>query len=155
MKKFELGQTLGILANVGVIAGIIFLAMELQQNNEMMRAQTRGELSRELMGLLLEHVNDSDFMDIVRRGENGEELSDLEKRQIENYQNAYFWHWANIVYQNRMGMFDEEEFSVEMSIIRDLIIDRPGWKEHWCSVGSQLSTEVIMAVEGEEFGKIC
>ncbi len=81
MKKFELGQTIGVLANVGVIAGIIFLVMELQQNNEMMRAQTRGELSRDLMGLILENVNDSAFMDVVRRGDNSEELSELEQRQ--------------------------------------------------------------------------
>jgi len=32
MKKIDLGQTITILANVGVIAGIIFLAIEVQQN---------------------------------------------------------------------------------------------------------------------------
>lgn len=155
MKRFEFGQTLGILANAGVIAGIVFLAIELQQNNEMMRAQTRGELTRELMDLLLENIDDSDFMDVVLRGDNGEELSALEAKQYENYLSAYLWHWQNIVYQNRMGMFDEEEFSVEMGIIRDLIIDRPGWTERWCMARYALSTEVIRAVEGEEFGEIC
>lgn len=37
MKKIDLGQALGILANVGVIAGILFLGYELRQNNELMR----------------------------------------------------------------------------------------------------------------------
>ena len=32
MKKFDLGQTIQIVANVGVIAGIAFLAFELRQN---------------------------------------------------------------------------------------------------------------------------
>jgi len=32
MKKIDLGQTIQTLANLGVIAGIVFLAMELQQN---------------------------------------------------------------------------------------------------------------------------
>ena len=32
MKKIDLGQTIQIIANVGVISGIVFLAFELQQN---------------------------------------------------------------------------------------------------------------------------
>lgn len=40
MKKIDLGQSISILANVGVIAGIVFLAFELRQNNELLVAQT-------------------------------------------------------------------------------------------------------------------
>ena len=40
MKKIDLGQTLGILANVGVVFGILLLAYELNQNRQMMEAQT-------------------------------------------------------------------------------------------------------------------
>ena len=32
MKKIDLGQTISIFANLGVIAGITFLALELNQN---------------------------------------------------------------------------------------------------------------------------
>ena len=42
MKKIDLGQTINILANVGVIAGIVFLAFELQQNNELLGAQIQA-----------------------------------------------------------------------------------------------------------------
>ena len=41
MKKIDLGRTIGILANLGVIAGIIFLGVELRQNNELMEAEAR------------------------------------------------------------------------------------------------------------------
>lgn len=34
MKKIDLGQTFGILANIGVIAGIIFLAVEIDQSTK-------------------------------------------------------------------------------------------------------------------------
>jgi hypothetical protein len=33
MKKIDLGQTITILANIGVIVGIGFLAIEIQQTN--------------------------------------------------------------------------------------------------------------------------
>ena len=41
MKKIDLGQTISILANVGVIAGIVFLGFELRQNNALMAADAR------------------------------------------------------------------------------------------------------------------
>ena len=44
MKKIDLGQSITMLANIGVIAGIVFLAVELQQNNELLRVEV--ELSR-------------------------------------------------------------------------------------------------------------
>ena len=127
----------------------------LQQNNEMMRAQTRGELSRDLVGMLLLNINDSAFMDLLRRGNIGEELSELEAVQYENYRNAFIWHWQNIVYQRRMGLYDEEEFSMQMNIIQADMVDLPGTKDHWCSVRYAVSVELINAVEGEELGELC
>ena len=36
LKKLDLSQGITILANLGVIAGIVFLALELRQNNALM-----------------------------------------------------------------------------------------------------------------------
>ena len=33
MKKLDLGHTIPVFANAGVIAGIVFLGLKLQQNN--------------------------------------------------------------------------------------------------------------------------
>ena len=41
MKKLDVGQTISILANVGVIAGIIFLWLDLRQNHEQLEIQSR------------------------------------------------------------------------------------------------------------------
>ena len=41
MKKINLGQTITILANIGVIGGILLLAYELRQNNELLGSQNR------------------------------------------------------------------------------------------------------------------
>jgi len=40
MKKIDLAQTIGVLANIGVIAGIVFLAFELRQNSEQLELQS-------------------------------------------------------------------------------------------------------------------
>lgn len=42
MRKVDLGFTLSIIANLGVIAGIVFLAFELRQNNELLGIELRN-----------------------------------------------------------------------------------------------------------------
>ena len=34
MKKIDVGQAIGILANIGVLGGVVFLAVELRQNTQ-------------------------------------------------------------------------------------------------------------------------
>ena len=48
MKKIDLGQTIQTVANVGVIAGIIFLAIELAQNTDALKSQTVQTLQAEM-----------------------------------------------------------------------------------------------------------
>ena len=40
----DVGNIIGLIANLGVIAGIIFLALELRQNNRLLAAQGRYSL---------------------------------------------------------------------------------------------------------------
>ncbi len=42
MKKIDYGQAIQTLANVGVLAGIVFLGFELRQNNELLDRQIRA-----------------------------------------------------------------------------------------------------------------
>ena len=41
MKRIDLGKTVTLIANVGVIGGILLLAYELRQNNELKAAEAR------------------------------------------------------------------------------------------------------------------
>jgi hypothetical protein len=40
----DFGQVIGIIANIGVIAGIVFVAVEVRQNNRLLEAQARYSL---------------------------------------------------------------------------------------------------------------
>jgi len=39
MKRIDLGQTIQILADIGVVVGIAFLALEMRLNRELLRAE--------------------------------------------------------------------------------------------------------------------
>ena len=49
MKKIELGHTITILANIGVIAGIVFLAIELNQNTQQLALELRWQVNQRIV----------------------------------------------------------------------------------------------------------
>ncbi len=78
MKSFDLGQFVQTLANVGVIAGIVFLAFELRQNNELMEAEARFNrvtVSREAYNIL---STNRELAEIYVKVNNNESLTEVE-----------------------------------------------------------------------------
>jgi len=155
MELQKLNHWLTLLANLGVIAGIIFLAVELRQNNEMMRAQTRSQLANEVTELFTANMNDQAYAEILLKGNKGEELSEIEQYQYFRHRNAWLWYWNNVVYQFQIGLYDEQEFALQISVIRGDIDTRPGLKTHWCASRSRASPALVQAIEAESFGVYC
>jgi hypothetical protein len=116
MKKIDLGQAVTILANVGVIAGIVFLAVELRQNNHMMRAQTRNDIAQSVVSLLRD-ISDTELLEIANKATEGlNQLTRIESNKLLYGYLAQFRTWENIYYQFRMGLFDEDEFLAERGV---------------------------------------
>ena len=90
------GYWLTVIANIAVVGGIVFLAAEVRQNSRMMRAQTRNEVASGIVELLTFGLTDSEFLSTVVRGDAGEELTPLERRQYQQYRNAFLRYWENM-----------------------------------------------------------
>jgi len=82
MKKIDLGQTITILANLGVIAGIVFLGVELRQNNELMEAQARSNVSERLIGLAEALYQNPELAAALTKSRNDQDLSDVEEEML-------------------------------------------------------------------------
>ena len=82
MKKLDLGQIVTLLANLGVIAGIVFFAYELQQNNQLLEAEARATR----IGLRVSHSDvlfrDQQFAEIMSRAQAGDDLTDAEELRL-------------------------------------------------------------------------
>jgi hypothetical protein len=78
MKSFDLGQFVQTLANVGVIAGIVFLAYELRQNNELMEAEARfNRLTVSADAYNVTSTN-GELAEIIVKATNNESLTEVE-----------------------------------------------------------------------------
>ena len=85
MKKLDLGQTLGILANVGVIAGIVFLAVELDQNNALLEAEARRAVVDRRTSVHELLAANEQLANVIAKSADGEPLTAGESIQVDAY----------------------------------------------------------------------
>ena len=106
MKKIDLGQTISILANIGVIAGIVFLGVELQQNNQLLRNQARFVLTDNIHAGNRNRAQDAELMDVRVKAINGETLSQAEILRLSADSSAVLANWVWEYEQYQLGLID-------------------------------------------------
>ncbi len=146
MRKLDLGQTLQLLGNAGVIIGILLLVYELNQNRAIMMAQTRHDLSQGTVELLLELANGSGA-DIHTRGNRGEDLTELERARYTLMTIAQFRFHEDVVYQYRNGLFDEDEYQAQRESWKNTVFQNEGLVEVFCDRRDGLSPWFVAEIE--------
>lgn len=146
--KVNLGQSLGIIANFGVIAGILLLVFELNQNRALMAAQTRDSVSQTVVSALQLWAANSELADIIQRADAGKDLSPTEQDQYAVYAISWFRIWENQHYQYRVGLYDESEFAAVRRAWFFRLQREQALRAVWCMLGEQFSAEFFADVNG-------
>ncbi len=148
MKKIGFGQTVGILANCGVLAGILLLAYELNQNRQMMEAQTRTALAQGIIDILTSHSSDEATSTLIRRGDADDNLSADEQVRYRRFVIAQFRYHENVHYQYRIGLYDEAEYLAHRATWQNVVFSQPGIVDIFCSTRGNLSPAFVAEIEG-------
>lgn len=119
MKKRNLSETLHLVANLGVIAGIVFLGVELRQNNALMEMEARATLTENLQDGWYQVSSDPGLVELFIKDRRGEELSEGEEMRL----NAYW-----------MGMLMRREWQYEH--FPDAVTGVAGMRRLFSSYGS-------------------
>ena len=93
MDTDKVNRWLTLGANLGVLAGIILLVVELEQNREMMRAQTRNAISSKLTEIQMTVASNPQLADLLARARSGEDLTPGERAQFRNRNGAMYRYW--------------------------------------------------------------
>lgn len=147
MRKIDLGQTIAILANLGVLVGILLLVYELNQTRELTRAQTRNELSQGLIAIMLDLADDVETTSLIDRGDRGEELSDIERVRYFNLTVPQLRYHENVYYQYRNGLYDEDEYRAQREGWRNFVFQSPGVVEVFCTMRPGLSPAFVSEID--------
>ena len=132
MKKLDFGQATGILANLGVLVGVLLLVYELSQTRRITEAQTRSDLSMGFVELQLALASDPNQLAAIVKLRHSEELTETEMLAIQFGLSALFSYWQNAHYQYRMGLFDETEFEAAREAWRGALTGNSPHAEYWC-----------------------
>jgi len=152
MKKIDLSQTIAILANIGVIAGILFLAIEVHQNTEsidqsrrlaMAEAyQSRASATMEIMFQLARSEQSEIEAQLAEYGWPSNSgalamLSPSERISYTNMEIARWTHFYNLHYQYQQGYVDEEFYRYNFEgLVRRFA---PTWKALGLGTGGRLT----------------
>ena len=144
----RVNRWLALGANIGVLIGIALLIVELNQNRDMMRAQTRNEISQGELSLLSLTASSRDLSNIVAKANRGEELTPAEQVMWESRSESVFRLWQNVHYQGKHGMYDEEEFSKHIDTMKNVIEGSPSLVVYWCKNRSMFPLAFAETING-------
>ena len=126
MKRLDLGQTISILANVGVIAGIVFLGIELRQNNELMEEEAQRARAESLRQSLVMMAENGELAAMYLKDREGAELSDVEKHRLGS------WMLRGVVgYQTSFQQLPREALESWATGFRREFEASPTFREAW------------------------
>ena len=134
MKITEIKELLSLLGNLGVVLGIIFLVVEIQQNTSMTESQTRDAITEKQMAfyeLVLSDplITQAWVNSLSEDWEPSEEIA-TERLRNEMVLRSEFRMWENEWYQYEKGLFSAQEFEPRMNLWRGFMC-RDSYKWYW------------------------
>lgn len=87
MQKIDLGQTIGIVANLGVLIGLVFVGFEIRQGTQEIRSEGARSITESVNTLNEGIYSDPVLAELVMRGEQDIGSLDLvEREQFDRWQ---------------------------------------------------------------------
>ena len=85
-RQIDLAQIISIVANVGVVIGLVFVTLEIRQNTAQMRAQGAYSIYESVETLNQAVYLDEEFADLLHRGEKSfDDLDPVEQSRLATY----------------------------------------------------------------------
>ena len=121
MKGERLNSWLSVGANLGVVAGLVLLIIEIQQNTDMMEAQINQSRTETAISEQ-QAIYNSEFMPpILLKVQDGEQLSAEEMRRYHHYIRGFNRNMDNQLWQYRRGLLGENIPRSVRSAVRQVL----------------------------------
>ena len=139
----RLNQWLTLVANIGVVAGVLFVGFEIKQNTEQVQAQ----VAQGIMAALREQGNalaqSTDVSEVYYRGLSGlNNLSDTERFQVNAINAGYFRVFEEAFLHHKVGRLEDEYWNALSGQLKK-VLAIPGTRENWEQVGDNYNQDFI------------
>ena len=150
MKRFDLGQTVNTLANIGVITGIVFLALQMSQFQSQMEAQTAFNYYSAVSGQLFQVSTSPYLSDVLAKLDSGDALTEGESVSADLFIVGAITGWEYAWREKQAGRFDDAQFSREIiSDFRQALEGPAGprWREVWLQEAPERDPNFVARME--------
>jgi hypothetical protein len=113
MKKIDIGQLVQTLANVGVIASIVFLAIQVQQNSNVQRAQARALRAQIRIDGSMARATNPELLAALMKQRRGEPRTEIEEMLLEVDARVALIGWQYIYGEFREGLIEDVDVPIE------------------------------------------
>jgi hypothetical protein len=146
MNTEKLNSWLGLLANIGVIAGIVILSFEIRQSTEVAISSAELDVSNMQTEFHLRLAENADLARLFNVGlRNPEQLTDVEIAQFEFMVAGSFLFMEGAYKQYQRGFLPEDGWTPYEGLIH-FYMDRPLSRSWWFTRSTVFSPEFEMTV---------
>ena len=142
MKMPHLSERLTLIANISVVAGIVFLGIELNQNTSVLKGQAQADLTTNRINYAV-RMMDPVTADLVVKARGGGMLTASEQVRYEGLLRTLFLSWEFEYYQLQNGLLEE----VPAVAWRRLYSTMPQMGDYWSSFRHSLTPEFATFLE--------
>ena len=149
----SVNKWLTLAANGGVIAGIVFLGIEMQQNNSLLEAQAGYNLFQNRISDMELAQSSHEFALLMQKLSDNEELTRVEEIQSRNYHTKFMvnfqWEWGEF----QAGRLDLSQLPIPVwsALTRNEVAGSPSpdFMEIWEEFKIYLEPEFVQFMEDE------
>jgi hypothetical protein len=136
MKITHLNERLTLIANISVVAGIVFLGLELNQNTGVMKAQAQADLTANRISYAVRMMDPVNADLVVKAGGEGV-LNASEQLRYEGLLRTLFLSWESEYYQFQNGLLQDVPATAWRGTYKAL----PQMAEYWSTYKNSLTPE--------------
>ncbi len=130
MKKFDIVKSVAIIANLGVIVGLVFVALEVRHARTATELQRIADVQSGWFALNDPIVRDTEFTRIYITGlYKPDSLSTIEAAQFSMYLRMFVTQVTRIWQQHELGLISEEEYRGAVAVMTALM-ETPGGRKY-------------------------
>ena len=146
MKKLDVIQTIGAIANFGVIAGIVFLGLELRQTQVLARAQMRNDVVQQRIDIAQFDLA-GPSMDLIFKFNSGAQIGPDDEFRLAVYSEMWLAHFENLYYQYSQGLYGDDGQIGDPAGYMGRIFTFPPIREFFCTWREGYSQNFVRYVE--------
>ena len=142
MNLDNLNRWITLVANIGVLAGIMFLAVEINQNNQLMESEARLAQSNSAQEAWREIYQNEGTAELFAKVQAGGQLDEVEKIKLEAYQRRQIISLQFQYLEFSNGMLDQLNIPAWRGLHRGTGA-RPPLGDVWDNIKSSMRPEFV------------